>query len=530
MPDEVVSEAQSTPSKDAVTFAIFSAANTAAVHLLESVRSETSSPTLFRDGLTIGYELSSQSSGKCEEDIWRIGAGPTTAMIEKNLDHLKPYIQLCPPGDSIGTTIARKFIKDIHASIYVHPKSGVLVLKTKCSLRKVIYEQGDMDQKDLVLSLPDRQSCVLRRSQNFLNFGDYRFALESVIQARDENKIKAQPSGYRGLRLSPTLGPSLTAYSTTTWNIWLHNRIPDTSVFSGVNIYTGEPVALKHMPNKLASTPYTRNRLQIGLQYGESLDKGVLGILDVWCEHNISPPCSADSRQNMDDDICKRTIYSMPLATNNFCDMPWAEIEYENCLAFFYQTLVGLAELHRQNIVHGHLVPESLLIFTEPESMAESKSPTQRAVISINMRKRKKKPEASVCIAPEIWESQIEQNEKLDETKIDIWGLAASWLYAFMLPPKELKITKQTDGELRQSLDDHLKQGNIKEPLAKLLHRMLSSEPQDRPSSADALADEVWRPIKDQQQKEEDCRKRKRADMMKSEDKRVRVLSPDLDE
>ncbi|KAK1253082.1 hypothetical protein MKX08_004269 [Trichoderma sp. CBMAI-0020] len=337
----------------------------------------------------------------------------------------------------------------------------------------------------------------MRREQNFIRFGDYRFVLEFV---KHEDKISVQP--YRGLHLPRTLGPTSTAYSKTSWNIWLHNRIPDSSVTSGVNIYTGEPVAVKHLPNKTTSMPYTRKRLQVARQYNESRDKGILGILDVWCEHNISPPCSADSRQSIDDNSCKRIFYSMPLAQNNFCDMPWAEVEFENRLTFFYQTLVGLAELHRQNIFHGNMLPESLLVFTEPVPMAEGKSRPQRAVISLNMRRRKKEPEASVCVAPEIWESQSEQNKRLDETKLDIWGLAASWLYAFVIPPKQLKITKQTDGQLRASLD----------------------------VQSDALADEVWKPIKDQQHDEEDSRKRKRADMMKSEDKRVRVLSPDSDE
>lgn len=91
-------------------------------------------------------------------------------------------------------------------------------------------------------------------------------------------------------------------------------------------------------------------------------------------------------------------------------------------------------------------------------------------------------------------------------------------------------MTKRTHSHIRTSLDTQCKRGYIKEPLARLLCRLLSWEPQDRPSSADALTDEAWKPIKDQQQGEEDSRKRKRADMMKSGDKRVRVLSPDSDE
>lgn len=218
--------------------------------------------------------------------------------------------------------------------------------------------------------LPDKQSCVLRRSQNFLRFGDYRFVLEFVKQARDEDRIKVQPSGYHGLHVSPTLGR----------------------------------------------------------QYDESRDKGILGILDVWCGHNISPPPSrsANSHQNIDGNICKRTFYSMPLAMNSFYDMPWVEIEFEKRLPLLYQTLVGLAELHQQNSIHGNILPEPLLIFTKPGLMTEGKSPPERAVISLNMRKRKEEPEASICVAPEIWERQSDQNEELDETKLDIWGLAAS--------------------------------------------------------------------------------------------------------
>jgi serine/threonine protein kinase len=382
-----------------------------------------------------------------------------------------------------------------------------------------------MDQEALVLRLPNRQSCVMRRSQNFIRFGDYHFVLEFV---EHEDKVSVQP--YRGLHLPRTLGRASTAYSKTSWNIWLHNRIPDTSVFSGVNIYTGEPVAIKHLPNRTALMPYTRNRLQIGRQYDESRDNDILGILDVWCEHNISPPCSANSHQNIDDNTCKRTFYSMPLAMKSFYDMPWAEIEFEKRLPLLHHTLVGLAELHQQNIIHGNILPESLLIFTKPGLMTKGKSPPERAVISLNMRKRKKQPGASICVAPEIWERQSERNEELDETKLDIWGLAASWLYAFIIPPKQFKITEQTYKRIRVSLDAQCKRGNIKEPLAKLLCRMLSWEPQDRPSAADAPTDEVWKPIRDQQQDEEDSRKRKRADMMKSGDKRVRVLSPNLDE
>lgn len=528
------SEAQPAPRADAVTFARFSAANTAAIHLLDNIRSELSASSLIRYGNTIGYQLSIPllPSNHDSKDVWRIGAGPSTAIVERKLEHLKPDILLCPPDGSLSATLARQFIKDLHATIHFHAKSGVLMLKTTSS-RPISYEHGDMDDTDLELALRRIQSCVMRRSQNFIRFGDYRFVLEFVAQDQGHDRMKTHPSGYRGLYPSPALNPAPMTRSKTSWNVWLHNKIPDTSIISGVNIYTGEPVAVKQLQKKTALLPYTSSRLQFARQYDEKRDRGVLGIIDVWCEHNISPPCFSNRLEKVDDDSCERTFYSTPLAKNNFRDMPWVNIAYEKRLALFYQTLLGLAELHQKNITHGDILPESLLIFTEPENTTKAQFPPRRAVISLNMRKRKEKPDPSVCVAPEVWSSRSEQNGDLDETKLDIWALAASWLFAFTVPPNNMKIRKQSYGGLKITLDTQSKKGLIKEPLVKLLRQMLAWEPQDRPSATEALADEVWNPIRDKLQEEEDSKKRKRLDMMKSVDsgdKRVRILSPDPDD
>ncbi|KAL6796294.1 kinase-like domain-containing protein [Trichoderma sp. SZMC 28013] len=529
------SEAQPAPRTDVVTFARFSAANTAAAHLLDNIRSELSPSSLKLHGKTIGYELSiplSSTSKHGSKDMWRIGAGPPTAIVERKLDHVKPDILLCPPDGSLSATLARQFIKDLHAAIRFHAKSGVVMLKTT-SRRPVTYEQGEIDQTDLELTSEKIQSCVMRWSQNFIRFGDYRFVFEIVAQDPAKDKVKTHRSGYRGLYPSPALGPIPMTHAKTSWNIWLHNKIPDTSITSGVNIYTGDPVAVKQLHSKIAMLPYTSNRLQVARQYDEKRDKGVLGIIDVWCEHGISPPCFYNRLDKVDDNGCEQTFYSMPLAKNNFRNMPWGNIEFEKRLALFYQTLLGLADLHQQNITHGHILPESLLIFTEPESATNAQSPPRRAVISLSMRKRNEKPDPSVCVAPEVWSRQGEQNGDLDEAKLDIWALAASWLFAFTAPPKNMKIIKHSYGDLKVTLDTQFKRGLIKEPLVKLLRQMLAWKPRDRPSAADALADEVWNPIRDKMREEEDGRKRKRLDMMKSVDggdKRVRVLSPDPDE
>lgn len=104
------------------------------------------------------------------------------------------------------------------------------------------------------------QTWVMRRSQNFIRFGDYRFVLEFISQGQD--KIKVGSSGYPGLHPSPSFKPDPLAYSKTSWNIWLQSKIPGTSIKAGVNIYTGEPVAVKQLKIKIASLPYTSSRLR----------------------------------------------------------------------------------------------------------------------------------------------------------------------------------------------------------------------------------------------------------------------------
>ncbi|EHK23016.1 uncharacterized protein TRIVIDRAFT_230726 [Trichoderma virens Gv29-8] len=526
------SDAQSPRLAETVNFAVFAAANTAAIHLLEIIQSQLSPPTLELHGDTIGYQLSIPLllDKQNFRGAWRIGAGPPRAIIEKGLDHLKPDILLCPPEGSASARIARKAIQALHASLHFHSESGVLMLKTTSttSSRCITYEHGDMDNQDLELIAPKTQTCVMRRSQNFLRFGDYRFVLEFVVQSQHKDKIKAYSTGYPGLYPSLALNPAPMRHSKTCFNVWLHNKIPNTSVTSGINIYTGEPVAVKQLQTKTALLPYTSKRLEIAHIYHERLDKGVLSIIDVWCEHNSSPPCFFNDDDQGDDDCCGRVFYSMPLAKYNFCDLPWEHINFENRLALFYHTLSGLAELHQQSITHGSISPESLLILSESKltTLVNGQSAPRRAVISLSMQKRKTKPKASVCIAPEVWE--CDGNGNLDETKLDIWALAASWLWSFAVPPNNLKIRKHTHESLMVMLDKMTKRGSIKKPLDRLLRQMLAFEPQDRPNATDALADEIWRPLRDEKQAEEDNRKRRRTEMMNGDGgKRVRVLSPD---
>ncbi|KAK1240356.1 hypothetical protein MKX07_004384 [Trichoderma sp. CBMAI-0711] len=515
-----------------VEFAVFSAVNEAAIHLLETIQCRSSPPTLKSDENEIGYRLSIKlpcDEARPEEFRWSIGAGPSPAMIEKRLcRHRQPDILLCPPGRTPSSAAVRRFIKDMHAMVHFHPQSGVLLLRS-ISGRPIIYEQGDVGDEDLILDVMAHQStCVLRRKRNLLRFGEYRFALEFVTTEEDRDRLIAQLDKnlyccYNGSPPSQLLNFMPTSHSETSWNVWLHQRIPNTSVMAGVHIFTGQPVAVKELQVNPRTREHILDRLQVVSQYSGKSEQGVLGIIDTWCGHDTSPPCHFS--ENETTDHCHQLFYSMPLAKYTFLNMPWVEVQPKTRLLLFYQTLVGLAELHRQGIIHGNIRPDSLFVLPsiQPSPTADRSVP-KKAVISLCM-KQTATPNPSICIAPEIWYSKSG-----DRAKADIWALAASWLSAYFQLPSGVQVTRESYHSLQKNIDAQTKKRNFKGPFALLLRKMLAWEPADRPGAEELLADVIWQPVLARARSIESSRKRKRMERIHqsfTRPRRVRLLSPD---
>jgi serine/threonine protein kinase len=523
-----------------IPFITFSAANDAATLLFELIQAKASPPTLVSDENSIGFQLSlpllTDDPYSDDEDfgpnhvIWEIGAGTSPAMLEKGLVRSDPPVLLCPPGATPASKAVRKYIKDIHASISFHPNTGVLMLKTLCN-RPIIYEKGDMHDNDLELRLSEwgnSMTCVLRRERNYIRIGPYRFLLEFNTQSLEtyhgfithlNQTIKSEYHGLVPSRLFNFI-PTASSYNRTRWNIWLHQQIPTTEITTGVNIYTGQPVAIKKLRNKDTSV----DQLQMALQISEKKKSGILGIIDVWCDHQTSPPCIFDSQGHSSRTGCHYTHYSMPLASYNFLDLPWSKLPANKRLLYLHQTLSAVAELHNQNLVHGNIGPGSLLIMGDKLRLDPESLSTQKVVLSLSMRRVEKivSNRANVCVAPEVWQNGGATTD-LDGTKLDIWAIASSWIYAFGTPPNRKIATK----------DDHTwLQGQVNR-LSKLtsftylLHKMLAWEPQDRPTVAEALASDAWHLVQTMKQEMEDEKKQKRkAEIQSDGAKRVRVLSP----
>ncbi|KAK4074764.1 uncharacterized protein Triagg1_4913 [Trichoderma aggressivum f. europaeum] len=545
-----------------IPFATFSAANDAAILLLELIQATASPPNLVNDGNSIGFQLwlpsltntpHSEGSGTDSDTSsntglennctsWEIGAGTPPAMVGKGLGRKNPPILLCPPGETPGSKAVRKFIKDFHATVYIHEESGVFLLKTLCD-RPVIYEQGDMYGNDLKLGLDEwgeGMTCVLRRERNYIHIGQYRFLIKFATQTREtyrnfttqmNDNLKSEYHSLVPSRLFNFI-PVSSPYNKREWNVWFHRQIPTADITAGVNIHTGRPVAIKTVRNRdiIHARQHIVSQLQMALQSNGRQDSGILGIIDVWCDHHTSP-CLFDMH---DRDLlarCSHTRYSMPLASHNFLDLPWSKLGTEMRLFYFHQTLLGLAQIHEQDLAHGNIRPGSLLILGDAthKLRLNPKSPAKnKAVISLSMSRVEKKmfDATRICVAPEVWQNQ-EATRDLDKTKLDIWALASSWLYAFAKPNDSKIATENNHRWLQNRVDGTFKSNPDLALFGSLLSKMLAWKPQDRPTAAEALASDAWQLVWAEKEKEKGKKEQKRkAKMQLDGAKRVRVLSP----
>lgn len=404
-----------------------------------------------------------------------------------------------------------------------------------------------MHDNDLTLRLDEwgkGMTCVLRRERNYLHFGPYRFLFKFVTQTRQNfdrftahmnQVIKSDFHEFVPSRLFNFI-PMPSPYHETSWNILFHHKILTTNIITGVDIHTGQPVAVKKLLNKEASKTrqHVVERLKTAIQSRDAQGNGILEIIDIWCSHQTSPPCLFDVSNTEMLDECEYTFYSMPLAGYNFLNLPWTKLDADTRLAYFHQTLLGLSALHEQGLVHGNIRPSSLLVLANTTNKLYTTTTalsTKKAVLSLSMSQMERKlyDTTRICIMPEAWgKINSRSTTDLDETKLDIWALATSWLYTLMRPPDNLKIVTEQDYlRMKGQLQFRIKRLSFLEPFAPLLNQMLAWEPEQRPSAAEALASTAWQPVWDEKRRREDKMKQKRKAKAQSDGtKRVRVLSP----
>lgn len=546
-------------------FATFSPEDAAATHLLESVQAQLhstshSSQCLISTDDEIAYILSlpdqesTNSTGTpCK---WRIGAGPSLAHREKGIPCSEVDFLICPPGNTPGTKLARKYIKSVHAVLYLHPKSGALVLRGVGEKKPIIYLRDDDDGYDIFVN--GSNSCLLYRQSNRLQFGNYCFVLNFTLDAKDQETFRVQRDNdfIRSQEVSGAYHPPSQHLdlvpSPTHWtcrDVRIHRRLsqgPYWSVYSGVCLYAphvGDPVAVKKLRFTKQTQHLVRNELQIASMFGGSNCKSqnVLGMIERWCEHNVSPPCRLATTGESED-----VYYSTQLPEHDFESMPWAKLDLDDRLAYFHQTLLGLSEMHNKGIIHGGISPSSLVVSgtrlgdsgsrpTAPGQYFRWYLPTRAAIsdlafATIGSHSHCKPTTTGVWVAPEVWTSSPEIPYT---NKADVWGLAISWLRAIVRPPQNVRINERIYHALLRTVDIRHKKGDITDSFRSLLLQMLAWEPQDRPGVEEALAHEVWEPLLRRKELEKDESRRERDDRIRKPGcgvKRVRLLSPEVED
>ena len=374
-------------------FATLFARNDSAIHLLLLVQACSppdvfSSEHLSSTDRQIGYLVVLRAQSGVLDGLWpgrwTIGAGLNRQMP----GGMRVDFLLCPPGRNPSSSIARKSINTLHALLSFHPESGAIVLRSTCdkpitfvnggvgSDLTVVKEDPGADQPD---SSQRTRSCVLYMGSNRLQFGQYDFTLDFVLQPDEEEEFKRERDivvmRNHGVCPSRHLDAVPHLEHRVCWNVCLHRELSHKaprSIHSGVRLHTGEAVAVKALRSTREAPDRAKNELWKAAQFGRD-HEGVLGMFDSWCEHGESPPCTFVKTFESPDDE-EEVFYSMPLAEHSFDSMPWDTIELEERLRYFRQTLLGLTAVHDKSMIHGAISPRTLMLLlaAKPQSQGMS--------------------------------------------------------------------------------------------------------------------------------------------------------------
>ncbi|KAH9224390.1 kinase-like domain-containing protein [Leptodontidium sp. 2 PMI_412] len=201
------------------------------------------------------------------------------------------------------------------------------------------------------------------------------------------------------------------------------------------------------------------------------------------------------------EDFDDRSQNHTPCLVFEWMDQTLADIPVKDHLrndalqrAIFEAGLAGLAALHEENLVHTDIKPENILV-----SGLENLRPTAKIgdlglTATDGFNKYQVQPFA--MRAPEVWRGYGCSHRS------DVWSLAAAVLawakpgtlgVAAAIAAKDLLEAKVPDRPDEQyikvrSLDEELQSVNISAETANLLRCLLTTDPENRPEAADALA------------------------------------------
>lgn len=408
--------------------------------------------------------------------------------------------------------------------IFIHPQSGVLMLRNANESHRITYLLGD-GYADVKLSYRDKH--VLHLKTNHLRIGPLDFVLEFSVKdleayaagrrnymrqwhqgwdvqlgwetqqlqkqsnkkekdkedgddsqhdKEEEKQHQNQEQGHSHLDTLPT------REQLRIRDIILHHTVSRGAfgiVMAGVDRWSGEMRACKTIHCRNRDEDKIRNEVRIAGSIPIQT-VGLVPLLTSWCEHGQSPPCFESALE---------TVYMiMPYALHSFATMEWHIVTLEIRLALFRQVFEGLRNLHAGGIMHRDISPRNLLVFslTPPRAAicdyGKSKIGVQGYYTALGPKG---------FTAPEVSRPDGYTNA------IDIFSLGLSLLATFGNPVAGgwIDAISSHDGQYQRILEllaTLEAEDSIPKRLGSLLRSMLAWDPTDRPTADEAVAHPVW--------------------------------------
>ncbi|ROW13789.1 hypothetical protein VPNG_03642 [Cytospora leucostoma] len=376
-------------------------------------------------------------------------------------------------------------IKGLHiCDIFIHPESGVLMLRNRNTFHSIIYLQANGDT-DVELQRGDEH--VLHMTINHLRIGPLDFVLkisvdneEAYLASRNDYMRRwYQDWGHSLVQQYGCLNPLPRPTHLRSGNVIIHEVINQGAfgvVRVGVDRRSGDIVACKTIHCRRHRDVQTvKNEIDIA----SSVLPGTVGLVPLirsWCGHGQSHPCLQQALEDVH--------LLMPYAPFSFDTTAWHEVSLATRLGLFRQVLEGLRNLHAAGVMHRDISPKNLLVFSyQPPTAAigdfgKSKRGTKGNEISLG---------PPMFVAPEVGRQEYTNS-------IDVFSLGLTMLATFTAwrPRGPLSMP-----ETHTRVLEHLAslQSCMPDDLRALLRSMLAWNPADRPTAEQALASKVWEQI-----------------------------------
>ncbi|KAI4244393.1 MAG: hypothetical protein LQ352_006828 [Teloschistes flavicans] len=384
----------------------------------------------------------------------------------------------------------RHNVASIHGCIFLHPRSGALMVGGNSLKNPLIVDEGAKrahlyGNDSYVISTPETQleigelKFVLRtlvhegqEYQRFISTRNELFALVGLQcpDPRLESLPRSQPWHKKG----PALIHAGIGGGTFGWvEIGVHHR-------------TGEPLAVKTLG--VGVTVFMKqilNEVEVSLSFPDA--PGLLQAQEVRCYHGCSIDAAKLRLQGRPDFCChtKVNVWMIyPLAVSDFAKHDWSKDSLPFKVQMIREFLGGLLPLHEAGWIHRDLSPQNVLFMSE-------KPP--KAVVADYGKAVRAQTAHSNNIGPLYIQAPEVDGTTEYTNRIDVWS--AGLIICLMLIPVHFQTyTRHATGrnpdlgpELLNQLRLYAKKGVREAFIADSVQDMISPDPDDRPEVARVL-------------------------------------------